>query len=338
MSMSDELRDFETEKTNAILNEIDNTSKEINKVGKAVVNMHKTLLETNSTKHGFKEIQKESLKNATMIVKEYDSTYIGDISLATDIYHAQKIGMKLRQLEIQLRGGAVAFESGQFLDSIGDIKLGKMSLNPKELIGGVFRKMNEETFFRPTAMGTGTVNLESSFKFITLLPVPEPTRMVLEKGIYLASIGDFEFKTTKNLNASYMLFSKKSIFQTEVTGKGIVALELPVHQSELQKHDITPDSPYRVNGDYVLFWTGNLKRKVIPMGKLFGSMMSGTGLVEEYSGTGTVWTASTLGYYKNIAKDLENTGFGGGRTEDLEDNSDKGKRATSFLQKLFIKE
>lgn len=335
--MSDEQKEFETMKTTEILNRIDDVTESVDKVNKSLNNIHRTIIENEKDVHGYKYIQQEGIKDAIMRVKEYDSTFIGDISLATDIYNAQKLGMKLRQLEIELRGGGVAFESGQFLDSIGDIKMSRISLNPKELVGGVIRRMNEETFFRPVANGTGKVTLESSFKFITLLPIIQPTRMVLEKGIYLASIGNFEFKTTKNLNASYMLFSNKGIFQTEVRGQGVLALELPIHKSELLEHKITPDNPYRVNGDYVLMWAGNLKRSVTPMGKLFGSMINGTGLVEEYSGTGTVWTAPTLGYYKNIAKDMQNTGLGSERTEDME-HTEKGKRNTSFWQRFFVRE
>lgn len=336
VNLNEEHKKFEVEKTNKILDEIDFTNENLQSIEKEVKKIGKQIASKEDS-HGSKIIQQEALKDVVMTVKEYDSTYIGDINMASDIYHAQKLGMKLRQLEVELRNGAVAFDSGSFLDSLGNIKLSKTSMNPKELIGGVFRKMNEETFFRPIAQGTGHISFESSFKFITLLPVVKPTRMVLEKGIYLASAGNFEFKTTKNLNPGYMLMSNKGIFQTEVNGQGILALELPVHKSELQEHKVTPDNPYRVNGDYVIMWGGNLKRSVTTMGKFIGSVTAGTGLLEEYSGTGTVWTAKTLGYYKNLSNDLHNTGLGGDRTEDLENNTDRGKRKNTFWQNLFIK-
>lgn len=336
--MSDEQMEFETLKTNEILDGMLDINKSVSDLNKSVNNVHKSILADKKDNHGFKIIDTKSIQDATMRVKEYDSTYIGDISLSTDIYNAQKLGMKLRQLEIDLRGGSVAFESGQFLDSSGKIKINRLSVSPREIIGGAIRTMNDETFFRPVATGLGKVTLESSFKFITLLEIKEPTRMVLEKGIYLASTGNFEFKTTKNLNVGYMLFSDKGVFQTSVLGQGILALELPVHFSELVEHVVTPDNPYRVNGDYVLMWAGNLQRSVTAMGKIFGSMMNGTGLVEEYSGSGKVWTAPTLGYYKNLAKDLQNTGLGGERTEDIEDGSQKGKRQKTWWQKFLIKD
>lgn len=285
---------------------------------------------------GFHVTEQKGTKDAVMRVKEYDSSYVGDLSLATDIYHAQQLGMKLRQLEVQLKGGTVAFDSGQFLESTGKLEIGRASLNPMELIRGVIRKMNDETFFRPTISGSGTVTLDSSFKFITLFPVEERSRVVLEKGIYLASIGDFEFKTTKNLNPGYLIFSDKGMFQTDVRGVGVIALELPVHRSELVEREVTPDNPLLVNGNYVLIWSGNLKRTVKPAGSLFGSLASGVGLVEEYTGTGKVWIAPTLGYYRELAKDLEGDELGGDRHEEIR-GTQKGKRENTWWQTIFTR-
>lgn len=280
-------------------------------------------------------IQRIGTKDAMMIVKEFDSTYVGDITHATHVYHAQKLGMKLRQLTIELNGGSVAYESGQFLASSGNVKDGKVSLTPFEMMRGVVRKMNDETFFRPTLTGQGQVILESSLKFITLLPIKTDTKIVMEKGIYLASIGQFEFKVTKNLNPSYMMFSEKSIFQTDARGKGVLALELPVHINEIEIIKVTPENPVLVNGNYVLLWSGSLKREVGITGSVMGSVTSGKGLVERYTGTGEVWLATTLGYYKEIASNLNGKGMNSTRTESIRDGSQDGKREPSFLQKLF---
>lgn len=285
---------------------------------------------------GFAITEQKGTNDAIMRVKEYNSSYVGDLNLATDVYHAQQLGMKLRQLEVMLKGGTVAFDSGQFLESTGNVTLGKMSLNPMEMIRGAIRKMNDETFFRPTLSGEGIVTLDSSFKFITLFPVEERSRVVLEKGIYLASIGDFEFKTTKNFNPGYLLFSDKGMFQTDVRGVGVLALELPVHKSELVEREVTPESPLMVNGNYVLMWSGNLKRSVKTAGNVFGSLASGTGLVEEYTGTGKVWIAPTLGYFKSIAKDMQGDNLEGERTEEIRGNQ-KGKMNTSWWQNIFTR-
>lgn len=328
----DDVINYNEKNKDELLNGIDSVQKEIRK-------LHETVYKAEQKKvsGGVREIDRKSLNDAMFIVKEYESSYVGDISIATDVYHAQQLGMKLRQLEVELKGGTVAFESGQFLDSIGQINIGRIPISPFEMVRGMVRKSNDESFFRPTATGHGTINLDSSFKFITLFPVLKPTRVVLEKGIYLASIGQFEFKTTFNSNAGYMLFSGKNVLQNDLRGTGVIALELPVRESELVQHKVTEDRPYRVNGDYVLMWVGNLKRTVRPMGKLFGSLASGTGLVEEYSGEGTVFTAPTLGYYKTLARNYDGEGLSGERDSAIEEGSQQAKRKTSFLERLLLR-
>jgi|SRR5690625_311792 len=267
-------------------------------------------------------------------VVEYDSSYVGDLSLATDIYHAQQMGMKLRSLVVDLNQGQVTMESGMFQSSEGHIKLNQ-SFSVKHMVTGIIRKMNEETFFRPKFGGTGTVNLESNFKFIQLITVPRATRLVLEKGIYLASAGDWNYKTAKNFNPGMVFFTEKSVLQTELEGAGLVALELPVHPTELTKHTVTPDRPFIVSGEYVLYWTGNLRRKVNPAKKLLGNMASGRGIVEEYTGEGYVYTAPTLGYYNQIASDMR--GDNTGNTDTIGDGADMGKRSTSFWEKIGLR-
>lgn len=242
-------------------------------------------------------LDQKGVKDAIMVVKEFDTSFVGDITIADKLHHAQQLGLKLRQLEIQLRGGTVVFEGGQFMYSSGDLQQGKIDISPREIFRGTVRKLNGETFFRPTLTGSGTVVLDGSFHFLTLFPVKTPSRIVLEKGIYLASIGNFEFRTTKNLNMGYLVFSDKAVLQTDIRGAGILALELPVPMSTIVEYDVTDGNPFRVDGNYVIMWSGNLKKNVVAASGVLGSLTSGTGLVEEYTGNGKVWVAPMLNYY-----------------------------------------
>lgn len=251
-----------------------------------------------------RQVDTSLINNVRFNVYEYDSSYIGDLRYTTAVYHAQQLGMRLRSLEIELQDGEVTVESGMFQSSEGQIELSQ-SFSPMHMIGGIVRRMNKETFFRPEFKGTGRVRLESNFKFVKLLKVPRKTRLVLEKGIYLASAGKWKYKTAKNFNVGMMFFSNKAILQTELAGSGLVALELPVHPTELVEHVVTEGNPFRVNGEYVLYWAGNLKRKIHPARKLLGNLASGRGIVEEYTGRGFVYTAPTLGFYSHIANELQ---------------------------------
>lgn len=278
-----------------------------------------------------KLVSKEEISGVQFNVYEYDSSYVGDLRITTDIYHAQKLGMKLRSLEIGLSNGSVTVESGMFQSSEGRIEL-KQSFSPIHLIGGIIRKMNQETFFRPEFSGTGIVRLESNFKFIQLIKVPNKTRLVLEKGIYLASAGDWKYKTAKNFQIGMMVFSNKSLLQTELLGSGLVALELPIHPSELVRHEVTEDRPFKVSGEYVLYWTGNLTRKINPAKKLLGNLASGRGIVEEYTGRGYVYTAPTLGYYNHIVEEM--IGKHTGNINVIGDGADLGKQRKTLREKI----
>lgn len=261
--------------------------------------------ELEEQRKSFHIIDQLGVKDAIMTVKEFDTAFIGDINMADKINHAQQLGMRLRQVEVQLRGGSVVFEGGQFMYSTGALEQGKIDISPREVFQGAVRKLNGETFFRPSLTGTGTVVLDGSFNFITLFPIKTPSRIVLEKGVYLASIGNFEFRTTKNLQAGYMFLSDKALIQTDVRGTGVLALELPVPMNSLIEYEVTPNEPFRVDGNYVLMWSGNLKKNVVPANGLFGSLTSGTGLVEEYTGTGKVWVAPMLDYYNLLRENQE---------------------------------
>lgn len=323
--------------TNAVLKRIDKVNGTIEKF----IDTYEDHQKKEEDK-GYKVIQSIPIMDAVMEVREYNSSYVGDINLAMGIKSAQDLGMKLRQLVVELKGGTLAYESNQFLASEGKLELGKVKLAPKDILQGAVRKMNDETFFRPTLTGHGIVTLDSSFKFLHLMKIKKPTRIVLEKGIYLASVGAFDFKTTANMNLGYMMFSGKNIVQTDVRGAGILALELPVAFNELQEVRVTYDNPLKVNGDYVLMWAGDLDRKVATAGKILGSITSGTGLVETYTcrsedREGIVWLAPTLGYYKQLAKDMEGKGYGEDRTEAIEEDTQAGKNRLSFLQRLFLR-
>src|SRR5699024_5676927 len=151
-----------------------------------------------------------------------------------------------------------------------------------------------ESFFRPGFIGTGTVRLESDFKFVHLMDIQEDTRLVLEKGLYLEKAGHWAYTTEQNFNAARRFFVEQRVLQTEVRRKGSVALELPVHRTELIKHKVTENRPFKVSGEHVLFWQGDLKRQIHPAKKLLGNLASGRGIVEEYTGEGHVYTAPTI--------------------------------------------
>ena len=335
------LRDMDIDDVNK-----ENTSKSLVSTGESTYNIEKSAKNSEGILEDIRDglVDKKVDRRRTVISKqiagvrfrvvEYQSSYVGGLSLATNMYHAQRLGMKLRSLEVDLNNGKVQMESDMFQSSEGNVKL-KQKMNPIHMAKGVIRKMNKESFFRPEFIGTGTVRLESDFKFVHLMDIQEDTRLVLEKGIYLASAGEWDYTTAKNFNVGMVFFSEKSVLQTELRGKGLVALELPVHRTELIKHKVTENRPFKVSGEHVLFWQGDLKRQIHPAKKLLGNLASGRGIVEEYTGEGYVYTAPTIGFYNKLVDNLK--GKNTGNTDPINDDADLGKQDRSLKDKIGMR-
>jgi uncharacterized protein (AIM24 family) len=83
----------------------------------------------------------------------------------------------------------------------------------------------------------------------------------------------------------------EGLFNTSLTGDGIVALESPVPRSELIEINID-DDVVKIDGNMAIAWTKDLiftVERTTPT--LIGSVASGEGLVNVYKGTGKVLVA-----------------------------------------------
>jgi uncharacterized protein (AIM24 family) len=85
-----------------------------------------------------------------------------------------------------------------------------------------------------------------------------------------------------------------------ITGPGMVILESPVPECEINKITLRNDV-LRVDGNFALLRTGGIEMSVERSSKtLVGSAVSGEGLVNVYRGTGQVWIAPTIKAYEGI--------------------------------------
>ena len=250
-------------------------------------------------------IAEEALKDIRIKVIEKDITFTGgNIPLAQDIYYAQQLGLKLRHVEADLNGGSLALDGDKYRSSSGDVKFSHISLGGKNLIQGLIRKNNHDDFFWPALTGYGTAQMKDTVRYIHMVRCVNPRRFVLENGIYLASAGNFQFGVQADMKLRSMMLSQKNMLQTSIEGQGILLLELPVPPSELEYCKVQPGRPVRVNGQQVLYREGNVKRDVRLASTVFGSVASGAGFVEEYTGEGMVVLAPTLDLFEVLAKDL----------------------------------
>lgn len=262
-------------------------------------------IESYKNRSSRKLIDEEHLRDISVKIYEKDINFTGgNIPLAQDIYYAQQLGLKLRHIEADMRGGSMAFDGAKYRSSIGDVKFDRIRLGMKDIFHGIIRRRNNEDFFWPAVKGHGSVSLRDTVRFVHMVRCKNPRRFIFENGVYLASAGNFKFGTIADTKVGSLFLSKKNMFQMSLEGQGLVILELPVHPSELEYCKVEPGRPVRVNGQHVIYREGDVQRNVKLATTVFGSLATGAGFVEEYTGNGLVVLAPTLNVFEVIAEDL----------------------------------
>ena len=224
--------------------------------------------------------------------------YLRDLSVspqrAQEAYFASEMNVRKRQLvaEITPETG-VYVQAGEMQMMIGDVKA---STNVKGA-GDFFKKLvkssvTKETIIKPHYIGDGTVVLEPTFYHIMLMNIDDWTGdVVIEDGMFLACEDSVELGITGRKNVSSLILGNEGIFNTLLTGTGVVALESPVPADELIVADLT-DDVIKLDGDMAIAWSSTLDFTVEKTtATLVGSLASGEGFVNVYSGTGRVLIA-----------------------------------------------
>lgn len=242
-------------------------------------------------------------KIAEIKVNEYNNSYIGDFQNASDIYFSQRLGSKLRTLEIISKGARVQYEKNKLHSIYG--KFEDITTNMSDMVSGITRKKNDDSFIMPT-IETGrnlcSVTLSANMNYITLLEVKET--VVVDNGLLLAMISNpqkpkpLKSKTKFNTKIKDLAFNNRNMLESAVDGRGILALELPVLPKEVIVYKITPDRPLYLAQDTFLWREGNVKRDIHFTSKnAFSVMTSGDGYIEEYTGNGKVFASPTRNAY-----------------------------------------
>lgn len=251
-------------------------------------------------------LSQERLQDIVVSIYEKDISFSGsNIPMAQDIYYAQQLGLKLRNISAELNGGQLVFDGNKFRSSSGHLKFSKIRLGLSDMFKGFIRKNNAESFFLPSITGVGTLQLKDTVKYLYMVKCGEPRKFILEQGVYAASAGQFKFGIHADTKIGSVVFSGKNILQTTVEGRGILILELPVPPNELVILKVTPERPVRVNEQEVIYREGNVSRNKKLASGVFGSMATGAGFIEEYTGNGLVVLAPSLNLADIISNDLK---------------------------------
>ena len=222
-----------------------------------------------------------------------------DVGTALGLQIMNDSGIKLRQVRIILEDSSVKVESGALSYMKGEIEI-------KTKTGGVVdcwktllnSQFTGETLFKPTYEGTGEIFLEPSFGHFALIEL-EDEEIIVDDGLFYACEEDVEVGAAMQKSVSSMLFGNEGIYQTSMSGSGIVVLEIPVPESEIFKCKLFNDT-LKVDGNFAVLSTSNIKFTVEKSSSLIGSVTNGEGLLNVYSGTGEVWLLPTMSIYQDL--------------------------------------
>lgn len=240
--------------------------------------------------------------DSTFQVLEYPHLAGGrDLSTAISYKIMEDAGVRLKQVRIILDDSEVRLESGALSYLKGDIKIeskvgGVLGLGKKLFSSAV----TGETAFKPLYKGTGELFLEPSFGYYALIEL-EDEEIIIDDGVFYACEESIDIEVHMQKNISAMALGNEGIFQTKLSGNGIVVLEIPVPEEEIFKCNLTNDT-LKIDGNFAILRSSGINFTVEKASKsIVGTATSGEGFLNVYRGTGEVWLIPTAAIYNKIS-------------------------------------
>jgi uncharacterized protein (AIM24 family) len=224
-----------------------------------------------------------------------------DLRVAHNLFYASQSGMRLKMIRIKLNNSYARLEPGALYFMKGHLEM-------KASSGGGFMKalsrkmLSGETFFVNEIHGTGEIYLEPSFGHFFLYDIKkEDKAIIVDKGLFYAGTSGLDISSVMQKNISSALFGGEGLFQTRILGKGIAVLYSPVPVNEIQKIQLNNEK-LSVDGNFALLRSDGIEFKAEKSSKSWiATSVSGEGLLQTFSGTGSVWIAPTQGIYELLS-------------------------------------
>lgn len=224
-----------------------------------------------------------------------------NMNVSERLWFMSQQNMKCRQINFQICNSGVKIEQGAMSYFQGNLDM-TSGVNLGNLVGNAFRgALTGEKLSFPEYRGSGLLVLEPSFKFFILLNLNPGETIVCDKGMfYCASLG-VKIEPYLINKVSGALLGNEGIFQTALTGPGMVVLEQPVPMPEITEVELHNDV-LKVDGNFALLRDASVTMTVERQARtLVGSAMSGEGLVNVFRGTGRVWLAPSIKIYDALS-------------------------------------
>lgn len=267
-------------------------------------------------------IEEKKYNRSSIRITEVDSLKGSTNSMTAErLFYLRNAGVTLKNVKVNINGDLLTTESGAFYYSKGNIRtnvsMGGFSGGMKRVLAG---NVTQEAVIKPEYTGNGEVVLEPSFKHFKIVELKN-TSLIVNKGIYYCSLGNISVGVAQTGGIMENTLGGDGMFQTRISGTGLVVLSIPVPHEEIVVYELNNES-LRVDGNFFILRDASLKYKLTGSANTgLGSILSDEGFVADISGSGVVWLAPTAPVYsqlewgsiKNIDGSNKNNSYNKGR-------------------------
>jgi uncharacterized protein (AIM24 family) len=195
----------------------------------------------------------------------------------------------LKFLKVDIENNAVRYESGGMYYMQGNLEL---EANLPSAGGFLKSMVTRESVVKPVITGSGIVWFEPTLGNYTILEL-KGEEWILDKGAYFASEMGVEIGSFTNKSISGF-FSGEGFFQTKVSGFGKVVI---LSKGLLETIELN-NGKLVVDGSFAVARQSSVQLIISKANKgIFGSMISGEGIVNTFTGTGKVLIAPAANKY-----------------------------------------
>lgn len=215
-----------------------------------------------------------------------------------EFFYAQRAGERYKQVRILLDNGSVTIEAGALHFMHGHITMENTTGGASGLMKKFASSMlTNESTFKPLYRGSGEIYLEPTFQHFLIYQLNNE-EIIVDKGLFFACESTVEVGVAAQTSVSAAVKGGEGLFQTKLSGTGVCVLQSPVPAGEIMKLDLH-DERLQVDGNFAILRTGDIRFTVEKSAKsILGSMTSGEGLLQTFTGTGRVWLAPTYALHR----------------------------------------
>jgi len=223
----------------------------------------------------------------------------GNLKIAEALHYMNSTGVYPTALKATLTGDAsMTVRPGALY-----YMKGRLSMK-SQMKGGIAESLRRKIFSNDSVLfnsiqGSGEVFLEPVFGHYIIL-TPGSESLVLQKAQYVCSDRGLAIRSVPRKHLSPVLFESENFFPLILSGEGQAVVYSPIPENEILKVRLYEEI-LRVDGDFVLMYTSGLSHKAGKSSRSwFESALSGEGIMQEYSGSGTVWLMPTAPIYAKL--------------------------------------